>query len=156
MGKVLNIKQTINVAKELNKQGKTVVLVGGCFDVLHSGHIGFLNEAKKEGDVLMALLESDENIKKIKGKNRPLNSQINRSIVLSSLSSVNYIIPLRGVTNGNFYDKLIVQIKPAYIAITVGDKNLKKREEQCKLVNAKLVKIRKFNGLSSSNYIKNI
>jgi rfaE bifunctional protein nucleotidyltransferase chain/domain len=154
--KVLNVKQAINIAKELREQGKTVILAGGCFDVLHKGHIYFLKEAKKKGDILMLLVESDLNIKRIKGKDRPVNTQIQRSIVLSAMSFVDYVIPLRGMTKPDFYDKLIVQIKPASIAITVGDINIKKREKQATSVNAELVKIKNLDGISSSSYIEKI
>lgn len=156
MKKIINLHEAVQISSKLNKQNKKIVLCGGCFDILHSGHINFLKEANKKADILMLILESDENIRKIKGVNRPINSQKNRSIVVSALSYVNYVIVLKGVTNSDFYDKLIVQIKPAFIAITVGDKNIKKREEQCELVNAKLVKIKKFNGLSSSKYIERL
>lgn len=156
MSKILTVEEAIKVTAKLRKQNKKIILSGGCFDIIHAGHIKFLKEARKKGDALILLLESDENIKRIKGEDRPINSQHNRSIVLSHLSYVDYIIPLEGVTKGDFYDKLIVQIEPAYIAVTVGDKNIEKREKQCKLVNAQLVKIKNFNGLSSSNYIKNI
>jgi rfaE bifunctional protein nucleotidyltransferase chain/domain len=154
--KIIKLNQVNQLLKKLQKQNKKIILVGGCFDVLHAGHIKFLNEARKKADILINLLESDENIKKTKGPKRPINNQKNRSIVLSALSTVDYIILLEGMTKEEFYDKLIVQIKPAYIAITVGDKNIKKREEQCKLVNAQLVKIVNFDGLSSSNFISNI
>jgi D-beta-D-heptose 7-phosphate kinase/D-beta-D-heptose 1-phosphate adenosyltransferase len=154
--KIITAKKAIQLSKTIEKQNKKIILVGGCFDILHAGHIKFLEEAKNKADILILLLESDKNIKKIKGSKRPINTQKNRSIVLSALSSVDYIIQLKGMTKGEFYDKLIVQIKPAYIAITVGDKNIKKREEQCKLTNAQLVRIKNFGGLSSSNYIESI
>lgn len=156
MEKVLNIEQAFDVANKLREKGKTVILVGGCFDILHTGHIKFLNEAKNKANLLFLLLESDESIKKLKGDKRPVNTQKNRSIVLSALSCVDYIIPLQGVTKKEIYDKLIVQIKPAFIAITIGDKNIEKREKQCRLVNARLVKIKNFGGLSSSTYIEYI
>ena len=156
MRKIITIDEAIQISKELHLAQKKILLTGGCFDILHSGHINFLKETKKKADIIMVLLESDENIKRIKGSKRPINTQKNRSIVLSALSSVDYIIPLEGMTNDNFYDKLIVQIKPAYIAITVGDKNIEQREKQAIKINAELVQIKKFDGLSSSNYINKI
>lgn len=156
MNKIISIKEVNSTAKKLHKSNKSIALAGGCFDILHAGHIKYLKEAKKSADVLFVLLESDENIKKLKGEKRPANNQKNRSIVLSALSSVDYVIPLKGVTNGNEYDKLIVQIKPAYIIITAGDKNIEKRQEQCKMVDAKLVVVDKLENFSSSNYLKGI
>lgn len=156
MNKIADVNQAIKLAQDLKQKNKTIILVGGCFDILHSGHIKFLNSSKGNADKLFLLLESDENIKKIKGKNRPVNSQNNRASILSSLSSVDLIIPLFGMTKGEDYDKLLHQIKPEYIAITKGDKNIQKRKEQCKKINANLIQIEKFDELSSTDYIKNI
>lgn len=156
MNKIISVDQAAQISKLLHEKNNKIILTGGCFDILHAGHIKFLSEVKKRADILILLIESDESIRKQKGNNRPVNTQENRLKVLSSLSSVDYIIPLTGMTKGNEYDKLIVQIEPAFIAITVGDKNIKQRDNQCKMVHAKLVKIDKLDGLSSSNYINKI
>ena len=156
MNKIISTEQVQKTAQKLQRENKKIALAGGCFDVLHAGHIKYLNDAKKKSDILFVLLESDESISKLKGGNRPLNNQKNRSIVLSALSSVDYIIPLMGVTNEKEYDKLIVQIKPAYIVITAGDKNTSQRLDQCKMIDAKLVEIEKLENFSSSNYIESI
>lgn len=156
MNKIISINDAAQISKRLKNENKKIILVGGCFDILHDGHIKFLDESKKNADALILLLESDENIKKIKGNNRPINSQKNRSIVLSSLEYIYGIILLEGVTKSEDYDKLIVQIKPDFIAITKGDKNISQREKQCKKVNAKLIQIEKFQSLSSTDYINKI
>ena len=62
-----------------------IVLVGGCFDILHLGHVVFLEKAKKEGDVLVVLLESDEKVRFLKGKGRPVHTQSERAEILSAL-----------------------------------------------------------------------
>lgn len=156
MKKIISIKDAAQISKESKVLGKKIVLTGGCFDILHAGHIKFLDEAKKSADLLILLLESDENIKKNKGKGRPVNSQKNRSIVLSAITSVDYILPLEGVTKDQDYDKLIVQIRPDYIALTLGDVNKLQRQKQCEKVGAKLVEVERVKGVSSSNYINNI
>jgi rfaE bifunctional protein nucleotidyltransferase chain/domain len=154
--KIISIQNAAQISKSLKKRGEKNVLVGGCFDVLHVGHIKFLADAKKSSDKLFLLLESDENIRKLKGVGRPINSQKKRGIVLSSLTTVDYLIPLRGVTKNEEYDKLIVQIQPDYIAITKGDKNISRRLEQCNLVGAKLIEIEKVDGNSSTDFINEI
>lgn len=138
MNKILTIDQAVRLSTQLKQEGKTIILAGGCFDILHSGHISFLDAAKKQGDLLFILLESDDNVRKIKGQGRPVNSQKNRSIVLSVLPSVDYIVPLKGMTKNDEYDKLIVQIKPDVIAMTKGEPGLKQRERQALLVGAKV------------------
>src|SRR3990167_6017913 len=108
------------------------------YDILHEGHIAFLKEAKKDGDLLFILLESDENVKRKKGKNRPVNNQKTRSIVLRTIEHIDYIIPLVGVTKNSEYDKLIVQIKPSVIAMTKKDPDIVRRRKQTKAVGASL------------------
>ena len=138
MNKILSVNQAIKIAQEIRKQNKTIVLAGGCFDVLHVGHILFLKAAKKQGDILFLLLESDENIRKRKGKERPLNTQKNRAVVLSALEAVDYIIPLVGMTKNEEYDRLMIQIKPDVVAMTAGDSEIERRTKQCSAVGAKL------------------
>src|SRR5690606_3739180 len=88
VNKILNINSVPQISNHYKNFGKKIILVGGCFDVLHEGHIKFLESAKKNADILILLLESDENISKRKGINRPVNIQKNRAIVLSSLKFV--------------------------------------------------------------------
>jgi len=121
----------------------TTVLVGGCFDILHLGHIIFLKKARNLGDKLVVLLESDENIKKIKGENRPINNQENRAKILESLRMVDQVIKLPKIENDDEYFKIIKKIKPTIIAITENDKNLINKKHQAKQVGAKLIKVTK-------------
>lgn len=79
------------VRKEAKEQGKKVVFTNGCFDILHVGHITYLNEAKKLGDVLIIGLNSDASVRRLKGESRPVNSQIDRALVLDALRSVDYV-----------------------------------------------------------------
>ena len=151
MSKILNISQAIKIAQNSKKKGLSIVLAGGCFDVLHSGHVAFLEAAKKEGDVLILLLESDENIKKRKGTGRPLNSMHKRITVLSSLQTVDFIIPLVGMTKNEEYDRIMIQIKPDIVAMTKGDPNVAQRIRQCEKIGAKLkLVIEKIDGISTT------
>lgn len=124
-----------------NKNNKKIVLVGGCFDILHLGHIIFLEKAKKKGDVLIVLLESDENIFKNKGNNRPVNNQENRAKILKSLKMVDQVIKLPVMKTDDEYLEIIKKIKPSIIAVSENDKNLINKKYQAKLVGAKLVKV---------------
>lgn len=137
-GKIINAQQAFKIANELRQQRKTIVLVGGCFDILHAGHLTFLEKAYQKGDILFVLLESDENIRIKKGEKRPLNNQKVRANILSTYPFINYIICLKGVTNDAEYDRLMVQIKPDIIVMTAGDSNTKKRQKQCEMIGAKL------------------
>ena len=138
MGKVVSIDKVVKVAKKLKTQGKIIVLCGGCFDIIHLGHIKFLESAKKLGDYLFVLLESDESVKKLKGKDRPINNQRERAQVLTALSATDYIVLLPIMKTDKDYDKLITQIKPAFIAATQDDPNISHKERQAKLVGGKI------------------
>lgn len=156
MIKILKQSSAQDLFNHYKNKKKKIILAGGCFDILHSGHIYFLTKAKEKGDILVLLLESDENIKLKKGKTRPINSQKNRSIVLSNLKFVDHVIMLEGMTKSEEYDKLIVQIKPEVIAITSDDKYISKRIEQSHKVGAKLEIINKITTPSTTDLISKI
>jgi|SRR3989344_3692949 len=141
MNKVLTVKQAIDISKKLRDQGKIIVLAGGCFDILHVGHVHFLKEAKKQGDTLILLLESDERIRQLKGKSRPINSQKDRAFVLSSVSPVDYIVLLPLLTADTAYDEMISKLKPAIIATTKGDPYKKHKHRQVKQIGSRLVEV---------------
>lgn len=92
-------------------QGKRIVFTNGCFDILHSGHVSYLNQAKAMGDILIVGLNTDESIKRLKGKSRPINSLANRVKVLAALSCVDHIVPF-GVKNDDTPINLIKTVMP--------------------------------------------
>ncbi|MBI2031387.1 MAG: adenylyltransferase/cytidyltransferase family protein [Candidatus Levybacteria bacterium] len=138
MNRIIKPKEAIKVSKEFKKQGKKIVLVGGCFDIVHIGHIKFLENSKKKGDILFVLLESNEKVKKLKGEGRPINSQIERAYVLQSIKYIDYVILLPNMKNDDDYDKLISQLKPGVIATIKNDSMIEHKKRQAKLVGAKI------------------
>lgn len=132
---------------------KKVVLAGGCFDILHPGHVIFLQKAKKAGDILVVLLESDQKVKKLKGVNRPVHTQKERAIVLKALKFVDRVILLPNMKNDSDYERLIKQIKPDIIAATEGADDNHFKKQAAKLVGAKLVYVTKMIGYHSSSGI---
>lgn len=141
MSKILTIKEAIEVSQKLREQGKTIALAGGCFDILHIGHIRFLKEARQQGDMLFILLESDKTIQEKKGKDRPINSQADRALVLSEICLVDYIVTLSKPMDNQGYDNLVIALKPAIIATTKGDPDLNHKQRQAKLINARLSEV---------------
>ncbi|MDQ7047907.1 MAG: D-glycero-beta-D-manno-heptose-7-phosphate kinase [Sulfurovum sp.] len=75
----------------LKKLGKKIVFTNGCFDILHRGHVSYLDIAKSYGDVLILGLNSDESVRALKGKNRPINSEEDRAYILSALESIDFV-----------------------------------------------------------------
>ncbi len=137
--KILPIKKAVEASSLLKTEGKILVLAGGCFDVLHPGHIVFLEKAKRAGDYLLVLLESDQKIRQLKGKGRPVHTQKERAKILSALSPVDFIVCLPFMTTDSSYDELILKIKPDIIAATRGDKGIVHKKRTAKKAGAKLV-----------------
>ena len=151
---VKTYEETAERVKALRQLNQKIVLTMGTFDILHIGHIEFLEKAKKQGHYLFILLESDESIRKLKGKNRPFNSYEDRAKLLAGLETVNYIILLPEFKNEQ-YDKLIKSLKPDTIATTKGDPARHHKERQAKMVNAKLIDvIGKISNQSTSRLVK--
>jgi len=150
MNQIIKINQLWEI-----KNCEEIVLVGGCFDILHLGHITFLEEAKKLGKILVILLESDETIKKLKGENRPINRQIDRAEMLTKLKMVDCVVMLPELKNNQDYTDLIKKINPKIIAVSGGDEKIELKKEEAKIVGAKLVEvIKRINQYSTSQMIK--
>ena len=130
-----------DLIKEPSLNEGTRVLAGGCFDLLHPGHLSFLKKAKEQGDLLFLLLESDDMIKKSKGNNRPHQDQQIRAENLAQTQIVDYVILLPEEMDNNEYDKLVSLIKPAIIATTKGDPYRYHKERQALLVGGKVVDV---------------
>ena len=118
------IKSPHSLAKlctQLQKKGKKVVFTNGCFDLLHAGHIRYLAQAKKLGDILILGLNSDKSVKRIKGPKRPIVPLKERGEVMAALASVDYVTSFRESTPY----KLISLLKPN-ILVKGGDWKKKK------------------------------
>lgn len=84
-----DIKTLIDV---IHHSGKTVVTTNGCFDILHIGHVKYLEKTKSFADYLIVLLNSDKSVKSIKGPTRPINNEKDRAEILSALRCVDYVV----------------------------------------------------------------
>lgn len=81
------------LAAEARSQGERVVMTNGCFDILHAGHVAYLQEAKLRGDRLMVAVNDDASVGRLKGPGRPINSLVDRMTVLAGLASVDWVVP---------------------------------------------------------------
>lgn len=126
-----------------NKQifeNKKTVLVGGCFDLIHFGHLKFLEAAKEKGDFLIVALESDEFIKKNK-KRLPVHQQFERAEILSNLNMVDLIILLPFFQTNEEYLELVKKVLPSIIAVTEGDKQLENKRKQAEEIGAEVKEV---------------
>ncbi len=99
------------LASRLRAKGKRIVFTNGCFDILHSGHVKYLEKASSLGDVLILGLNSDRSVKKIKGPSRPIVGQKDRAAVVASLGFVDHVVVFGDATPL----KLIKAIRPDII-----------------------------------------
>lgn len=133
----------------MSAKGKTV-LVGGCFDLIHYGHIYFLKQAKALGEKLVVLLESDETIRRVKNEGRPFHTQEQRAEMLESLSFVDQVVPLPPMKGDADYNALIANIRPDIICYTEGDPIAGKKIRQAAAIGAECIAIPKVHALSTS------
>ena len=137
------------LASKLHSQGKKIVFTNGCFDILHVGHVKYLEVAKSYGDVLILGLNADSSVKKLKGPTRPINTQDDRAYILASLESVDYVVIFEEETP---YE-LIKLIKP-HVLVKGGDYEGKEVIGQDIADELKLVQF--VDGKSTTNTIKRI
>ena len=113
---IKTLEEITLLSEELKKRGKKVVFTNGCFDILHVGHVKYLEEAKSYGDILILGLNSDESVRRLKGPSRPVNTENDRAYILASLEAVDYVV--------KFYEdtpyELIKAVQP-HILVKGGD-----------------------------------
>ncbi len=151
--KIKNITQLKKTIERLKSQGKKIVFTNGCFDLLHYGHVMYLQGAKKKGDILVVGINSDSSVRRIKGKKRPIVNEVDRSRLVAALESVDYVVLFKE----NTPLEIIKHINPD---VLVKGADWKKHE----IVGSRLVSRRggcvstiKFaKGYSTSNLIKKI
>lgn len=153
-----NILQTMNYhiyapTQEIPlPQNKKIVLVGGCFDILHFGHIQFLQKAKECGDYVVVALEPDERI--LHHKKRPTtHNQEERAHNLLALRSVDHVILLPQLHGFDDYLELVKTINPNIIAITQGDPQKNNKQKHADTIGAELVVVTDVIGSFSSSVI---
>ena len=137
------------LAIKFHELDKKVVFTNGCFDILHAGHVKYLEEAKSYGDILILGLNADSSVRKLKGPTRPINNQDDRAYILASLESVDYVVIFEEETP---YE-LIKLIKP-HVLVKGGDYEGKDVVGQDIANELKLVQF--VDGKSTTNTIKRI
>lgn len=91
---------------KIHKSGKTVVTTNGCFDILHVGHVRYLEKTKTFADYLIVLLNSDKSVRSIKGPTRPINNENDRAEILSALRCVDYVVLFDEDSPRNLLDEM--------------------------------------------------
>ena len=106
MGKVVTREDIKKISQDLKEKNITTVFTNGCFDILHIGHVRYLKESKRHGDVLIIGLNSDFSVKRLKGETRPINNEADRAELLSELGFVDYVVIFEEDTPQNLLDEI--------------------------------------------------
>jgi rfaE bifunctional protein nucleotidyltransferase chain/domain len=108
----MNKVRTLNELKAIleSRNEKRIVFANGCFDVLHVGHVRYLQEARALGDLLIVGLNSDDSVRRLKGEGRPVLNQLARATLLDALRCVDYIV----IFEDDTVDRLLVELKPDF------------------------------------------
>lgn len=109
-GKIKTVSEISKIANDLRKENKTIVFTNGCFDVLHAGHVTYLQKAAKLGDILIIGLNSDISVKGLKGDKRPICGEEERALLLSALQSVSYVVLFDEETPYNLIKEIVPHI----------------------------------------------
>ncbi len=153
MGNLLRRENVVQLVDKLHKEGKTVVATNGCFDILHVGHVRYLQKTKSFADVLIVLLNSDKSVKSIKGPARPINNENDRAEILCALSCVDYVVLFDEDSPRNLLDEMKpdVYTKGAdYTMETLPEADIMKKN------NTKVEFISFVEGKSTTNIINKI
>ena len=149
--KIVSVTTLLNALKKQPK--KKVVFTNGCFDILHAGHVTYLEKARKQGDLLVVALNTDESTRRLKGPTRPINPLADRMKVIAALESVSFVISFNEETP----IKLIQKILPD-VLVKGGDYEVKKivGYTEVTMNGGKVKTIPFLEGRSSSNVINKI
>ena len=108
--KVVNVKELAQIAKAMRAAGKRLVITNGCFDLLHLGHVRYLQAARALGDVLAVGLNGDQSVRELKGADRPINNERDRAEVLAALEDVDFVAIFPEVRATRFLETVAPEI----------------------------------------------
>ena len=153
MNKIYSREKLKDKIDGLREKGKKIVFTNGCFDILHVGHTRYLKEAKKQGDILVLGLNSDESVRSLKGEKRPLTPENERADVIASLESVDYVTIFHELTPF----ELIEYLKPN-VLVKGGDWEEKDvvGRKSVETWGGKVVIIPEIKGASTTNIIEKV
>ena len=151
--KIKNINDLKKIVEKLKQENKKIVTTNGVFDILHIGHIRYLKEAKKLGDILIVGINSDFSVKNIKEPQRPLNNQDDRAEAMASLEVIDFVV----IFNEPDPIYLLGVIKPD-IHVKGGDYKIDKiiEKDTVETNNGKVVLIPEVKGYSTTKFINDI
>lgn len=108
--KLKSLDEIVMIRSQLRAAGKKLVLTNGCFDILHVGHVRYLNQARALGDALVVGLNTDSSVRQLKGEGRPVVPELERAEVLAALASVDYVFLFGDPTPQRVIDAIVPDV----------------------------------------------
>ena len=108
LGRIVPVEELSVIRDTMDAAGKRLVFTNGCFDLLHAGHVRYLQQARKLGDALAVCLNSDRSVRELKGEGRPVTGQDDRAEVLSALGCVDYVV----IFDGKRATEVLTSVRP--------------------------------------------
>ena len=152
-GRILSRDELLKTAVKLKAEGKTLVFTNGCFDLLHPGHIRYLEKARALGDALIVGLNSDRSVKQLKGPARPIFPEAERAEILAALESVDYVTVFDEATP----QELIASLAP-HVLVKGGDWDANEivGRKEVEAAGGRVVSIEHHAGHSTSDLVETI
>ncbi len=150
---IISQDELVQVVQLAHKRGEKVIMTNGCFDIMHTGHIEYLQKARELGDKLVVAVNSDDSVRQLKGESRPLNSLQNRMTMLAALECVDWVVPFTEETPERLYCRVLPDV-----IVKGGDyQENQVAGGECVKANGGEVKIIKFvDGFSTTRLIEKI
>jgi rfaE bifunctional protein nucleotidyltransferase chain/domain len=152
-GKIVSIDELRVEHERLRVAGKRLVFTNGCFDILHVGHVRYLQRARELGDALVVAINSDHSVRELKGAGRPVMNEEERAEMLVALSAVDYVMVFDDISPR----KLIAQVMPD-ILVKGGDYQLNEihGREEVEAAGGRVISLPFVEGASTSSIIERI
>ncbi len=107
---LVSVEELLALVEESHDRNERVIMTNGCFDVLHAGHVAYLEEAKSLGDRLIVAVNDDESVRRLKGESRPINALEDRLLVLAGLAAVDWVVPFSEDTPASLISQLLPDV----------------------------------------------
>ena len=107
---LVSVEELLALVEESHDRNERVIMTNGCFDVLHAGHVAYLEEAKSLGDRLIVAVNDDDSVRRLKGESRPINALEDRLLVLAGLAAVDWVVPFSEDTPASLISQLLPDV----------------------------------------------
>jgi D-beta-D-heptose 7-phosphate kinase/D-beta-D-heptose 1-phosphate adenosyltransferase len=152
-GKILSLEELMRERERLRRMGRRLVFTNGCFDILHVGHVRYLQAARGAGDALLVAINSDASVQELKGEGRPIMPQGERAEMLAALAAVDYVTVFDEISPRSLIAKLLPDV-----LVKGGDYSLDEihGREEVEAAGGRVLSLPFVEGASTTNIIEKV